>query len=165
MIRFDRFTTRSRGLFVCALLCVGQASAETDPVPYPEGYRHWSHVKSMLIEPGHPLYAAFGGLHHIYANEVALRGYAEGRFEDGATLVFDLLDVERADGAVVERERKVVGVMHKDAERYPDTGGWGFEGFTGDGRERVVAGNAKQACFACHQPQADNDYVFSRYRP
>jgi len=139
--------------------------ADNHPVAYPEGYRDWTHVKSMLIEQGHPLYAAFGGLHHLYANERALRGYAEGRFEDGAVIVFDLLEVTRADNAVVEAGRKVVGVMVKDSARFAATGGWGFEGFAGDSRDRVVGDNAKDACFACHQPQAQNDYVFSRYRP
>jgi hypothetical protein len=31
--------------------------------------------------------------------------------------VFDLLDVKSADNAVTEGERKVVGVMHKDAKK------------------------------------------------
>ena len=39
----------------------------------------------------------------------------------------------RADNAVTVGARKVLGVMHKDLERYPATGGWGFEGFGGDG--------------------------------
>jgi hypothetical protein len=30
--------------------------------PYPEGYRLWTHVKSMELRPGHPLYESFGGL-------------------------------------------------------------------------------------------------------
>lgn len=141
------------------------AGAGDDAVPYPEGYRDWTHVKSMLIEEGHPLYAAFGGLHHLYANEQAMAGYRGGRFDDGAVIVFDLLAAERADNAVTEGARKVVGVMVRDRQKYAATGGWGFEGFAGDTRERVVGDNAAEACFACHQPQADSEYVFSRWRP
>lgn len=148
-----------------ALLLPGAAGAGDDAVPYPEGYREWTHVKSMLIEEGHPLHAAFGGLHHLYANPTALAGYRSGRFSDGAVIVFDLLAAERADNAVTEGARKVVGVMLKDSQKYAATGGWGFEGFAGDTRERVVGDNAAEACFGCHQPQAERDYVFSSWRP
>ena len=34
-------------------------------VLYPEGYRNWTHIKSMVIQQGHPLYESFGGIHHI----------------------------------------------------------------------------------------------------
>ena len=43
-------------------------------VAYPEGYRDWHHVKSMVIQPGHGLYDAFGGIHHLYANNKAVKG-------------------------------------------------------------------------------------------
>ena len=39
------------------------ALAAEPQVPYPDGYRDWHHVKSMVIEEGHPLYSAFGGIH------------------------------------------------------------------------------------------------------
>ncbi|GAB4175605.1 MAG: hypothetical protein Kow0020_11310 [Wenzhouxiangellaceae bacterium] len=134
-------------------------------VPWPEGWRDWHHVKSMVIQEGHPLFGAFGGIHHIYANEAALEGYRSGRFPDGAVLVFDLLEAIEDGNALVEGKRKVLGVMHKDQARWPETGGWGFEGFSaGDPDRRVVGENAKQACFSCHQPQSESDYVFSRPR-
>lgn len=157
---------RISGIVVLALLItVFTALAADDAVDYPGDYRHWQHVKSMLIEQGHPLHAAFGGLHHIYANELAITGYASGSFPDGSVLVFDLLDVTAADHAVTEAGRKVLGVMQKDAARYADTGGWGFEGFAGgDPEQRVVGADAATACFACHQPHADTDYVFSQWR-
>ena len=146
-------------------LTMSPAGADEGEVPYPDGYRHWHHVKSMVIEEGHPLHAAFGGIHHIYANDEALRGYRSDVFPDGAVLVFDLLEAERADHAVTEGARKVVGVMHKNAARYPNTGGWGFEGFAaGDPDARVVGSEAESACFSCHAPLVDSDYVFSRLR-
>lgn len=137
----------------------------TQQVPYPEGYRQWTHVKSMVIQQGHPLYDAFGGIHHIYANAQAMQGYRSGgKFPDGAVIVFDLLEARSEGGALVEGQRKVVGVMVKDSRRYAQTGGWGFEGFKGDTRERVVT-DAKSQCFDCHAAQKATDYVFSRYRP
>ena len=135
-------------------------------VPYPEGYRDWRHVKSMVINPGHALYDAFGGIHHLYANELALKGYyAEGAFPDGSVIAFDLLEATTADDAVHEGARKVLGVMHKDAKRYADTGGWGFEGFAeGDPGKPVVGAEAATACYDCHTSQASTDYVFSKPR-
>ena len=154
--------------FLLALIAVASTSAalaKGPEVPYPTGYRDWHHVKSMVIEKGHPLFEAFGGIHHIYANKKALQGYKSGRFPDGAVIVFDLLDAPRADNALVEGERKVVGVMQKHAKQFATTGGWGFEGFGGGDKAKRVAGdNAATACFACHAPQKDHDYVFSRQR-
>ena len=151
-----------------AMICAGLAAPvwAADPsVPYPTGYRDWHHVKSMVIEEGHPLFGSFGGIHHIYANAKGMQGYKTGKFPDGSVIVFDLLEAQRKDNAVSEGSRKVLGVMHKDAKRYAATGGWGFEGFAGgDPGKRAVGANAKSACFDCHAQQKDHDYVFSRLR-
>ena len=149
---------------ICVTAAIAVVEGQSE-VPYPTGYRDWSHIKSMVIEEGHPLFEAFGGIHHIYANAEAVTGYQDGRFPDGAVIAFDLLEAVRADNAVTEGARKVLGVMHKDSERYPATGGWGFEGFGGgDAGNRVVGANAETACFSCHQPQEAQDYVFSQLR-
>ncbi len=140
-------------------------AADPAPVPYPEGYRNWKHVKSMVINPGHALYDAFGGIHHLYANAKAMEGYKSGKFPDGAVIVFDLLEAKSADNAVQEGARKVVGVMHKNATKWKDTGGWGYEGFKGDSKtERAVGKNAASACHGCHTQQKEKDFVFSGYR-
>ncbi len=143
------------------------SAADPAPVPYPKGYRDWTHVKSMVIQPGHALFDAFGGIHHLYANKTALAGYRKGgKFADGSVIVFDLLEAKSADSTVQEGARKVVGVMVKDARRYKDTGGWGYEGFKGDSNtDRAVGANAATACHQCHQAKKDNDYVFSTWRP
>jgi len=140
-------------------------AADPAPVPYPEGYRHWVHVKSMTINQGHALYDTFGGIHHLYANKKAEQGYKSGKFADGSVIVFDLLEAKAVDNTVQEGARKVQGVMHKDSRKYKDTGGWGFEGFKGDSRsERAVGKNAATACFQCHTAQKNSDYVFSTFR-
>lgn len=149
-------------LAVAVLLPAAAGAAE---VTFPEGYRHWRHVKSMVIEQGHPLYQPFGGIHHIYANRKALEGYRSGRFPDGSVIVFDLLEAVREDSAVSEGPRKVLGVMQKDSKAFAATGGWGFEGFAaGDRAKRAVGAKAAEACFGCHAGQAASDYVFSRTR-
>ena len=72
-----------------AASAVAQEAAKVD---YPTGYRDWTHVKSMVIQSGHPLYESFGGIHHIYANQSALEGYRTGSFADGSVIIFDLLE-------------------------------------------------------------------------
>lgn len=156
-----------RFLLSVAMIAVSTSSviAADTQVAYPDGFRGWHHVKSMVIEKGHPLFDAFGGMHHIYANKKAVQGYRTGRFPDGAVIVFDLVEATRAENALTEGTRKVVGVMHKDARKFTGTGGWGFEGFgAGEKGNRVVGVKAAEACFGCHAPQKDHDYVFSRLR-
>jgi hypothetical protein len=150
------------GLFFVNTAISGEKSVYK--VQYPEVYRGWFHVKSMVIQKGHPLYDSFGGIHHIYANKKALEALRkEKTFPDGAVLIFDLLEAKSENNAIVEGTRKVVGVMQKDSKKFKDTGGWGFEGFRGNTRERVVS-DPKSACFNCHESQKDADYIFSRYR-
>jgi Cytochrome P460 len=157
-----------RRLFLLPLVLVAvqtAQAADVAPVPYPQGYRQWTHVKSMTINPGHALYDAFGGMHHLYANRRAEQGYKSGKFADGSVIVFDLLQANAADNTVQEGARKVLGVMHKDARKYSDTGGWGFEAFKADSKtERVVGNNAAAACFQCHTAKKDNGFVFSSWR-
>jgi hypothetical protein len=152
-------------LAAAPLLFAADFAADAAPVPYPDGYRQWTHVKSMTINPGHALYGAFGGIHHLYANARAEQGYKSGRFANGAVIAFDLLEANAADNTVQEGARKVLGVMHKDASKYKRTGGWGFEAFKGDSKtERAVGNNAAAACFQCHTAQQSHDFVFSSFR-
>ncbi len=134
------------------------------PAPsFPEGYRTWIHVKSMVILPGHPLEDPFEGIHHVYANPAALEGLKGGTWRDGAVLVFDLLEAVRAKDAITEGGRKLIGVMVRDAKLYRATGGWGFEAFAaGDPARRLVTDGGR-GCYDCHT--GAEGLVFSRWRP
>jgi hypothetical protein len=148
-----------------ALVAAAAMATTSAEVAYPANYRTWAHVKSMVIEAGHPLHSSFGGIHHLYANEPALAGYRSGKFPDGAVIAFDLLEANAKDHAISEGARKVLGVMQRDAVRFAATGGWGFEGFVGgDPAKRAVGANASTACFACHRAQQSRGYVFSEWR-
>jgi hypothetical protein len=155
-----------RGIALALLLAATPALAdESKLLGYPGGYRQWMHVKTMVIRSGHPLHHLFGGVYHIYANKPALDGYRKGKFGNGATLVLDLLEARDDGYSVSEGPRKLVAMMQKDAKKYPQTGGWGFEAWRGDNRkERIVGDDARRACFECHASQQKNDYVFSTYR-
>lgn len=147
-----------------AFFCASSFAADP-PVAYPHGYRQWTHVKTMHIKPGHPLYGSFGGLHHVYANKKALEGMKRGKYGAGATFVFDLLEARDDGFATSEGPRKFVAVMHKESKRYAATGNWGFEAFRGDSRkDRMVDRQAAAACFGCHAERKSTDYVFSTLR-
>ncbi len=148
------------GTMMCSTLSWAGA-----PVPYPEGYRAWTHVKSMVIEPGHPLANPFQGIHHVYANAKALAGLKTGRYADGAVLVFDLLHYQDKGHALTEGQRKLVGVMVRDRQRYAATGGWGFEGFAGNSHTQRLTSDGGRACFECHRSAKASGYVFSHWRP
>jgi hypothetical protein len=145
-----------------AFSTIGYA-AGTD-IPYPEGYRNWLHVKSMVIKPGHQLENPFQGIHHVYANSKAAYGLRNGTYSDGAVLVFDLLNYSDKDLTIQEGSRKLLGVMRKDSTKYASTGGWGFEGFAGDSKTERLVKDGGTSCFGCHAPAKASDYVFSQLR-
>ena len=151
-------------LLALAAALVGFGLFAGEPVSFPEGYRSWTHVKSMVIEDDHPLADPFAGIHHVYANDKAVTGYESGRFPDGSVIVFDLLEHTAADATVQEGERKFVGVMVRDRSAWPQTAGWGFEAFDGDSRTDRLVEDGGASCFACHTARKQQDYVFSEMR-
>ncbi len=145
-----------------SMIFVGSAVASE--VSYPEDYRNWKHVKSMVIMDSHPLANPFEGIHHIYANDKAVSGYKSGKFTDGSVLVFDLLKSSIESTDIQESNRKLIGVMVKDSNIYRKTGGWGFEGFLGDSKNNRITKDNGVSCFNCHESEKTTDYVFSSYR-
>ena len=133
-------------------------------VVYPENYRAWKHVKSMVINEGHGLYDAVGGMHHIYGNPKALAGYKADRFADGSVIVFDLFEAIDKDNAVSEGARKAVIVMTKDSKKYKMNDGWGYEVFDPTNKTGKLDAKAQTECHACHMSQKDKDFVFSALR-
>lgn len=160
--------TRAAACFAVVAVALTAAAAHTAQqpmVPYPEGYRAWTHVKSAVILPGHQFEASFGGIHHVYANAAAMQGLKSGRYPDGAVLVFDLLAAESKDNAIGEGARKMVAVMQRDAQRHAATGGWGYEAFTGNSRTDRVVKDGGTGCHQCHESRAQQSFVYSEWRP
>ncbi len=163
-----RIRRRVLSLAAIGALATGVAGAAQPPrVQYPEGYRAWLHVKSMVIhDRAHPLFEAFGGIHHVYVNAAGAQALRTGSpYPDGTVFVFDLLEARSEGGAITEGPRKFIGVMAKNAGAYSDTGGWGFEAFKGDSRDQRSVTDAKTQCFACHRGQERSGFVFSTFRP
>jgi len=165
----------------CVLSVVSYALAlDNGGVRYPEGFRLFDHVKSMIVEPGfifngQDLGSQVPGLHHIYGNKKAMEGYralkAAGPdqvvFEEGSKIVFDLwqtADVVSGGTAVVENKRLAVAVMEKDQVRFAATGGWGFQVFDAVTKKPLLDANAQANCFQCHTLAAGSDFVLSRLR-
>jgi|OpeIllAssembly_1097287.scaffolds.fasta_scaffold32117_3 hypothetical protein len=177
----------------CALAAASFALAHDDG-DFPDGFRTFDHVKSMIVEEGLPVLGDPNnplnviGLHHIYADKKAMQGYRELNssrprtvtFKDGSVIVLDLLNhvpvaAEGKQVAVVEGDRKAVIVMEKDHKRYRDTGGWLFQVYDPVTKNPLLDKATQKVCFACHATPGDPglpnagdptqaDFVFSRLR-
>lgn len=138
------------------------AEAVKQSVKYPDGYRQWALVKTMVIQEGHKIYDMFGGIHQIYANKKAFDALTKAKpYPNGAVFVFDLQEAVSKDNAISQGPRKFIAVIQKDAKKFADTGGWGFEGFKGDSKDRMVTD--MKTCFKCHDSKKETGYVFSQY--
>ncbi len=158
----------------------GAQASESDPpkvavggalhaAPFPKDYRSWTHVKSMaIVDPKHPLFGAFGGIHHIYANpsaEMSLKN--KGDFPKGAAFAFDLLEANEAGGSYTEGKRKFVAVMYRDAKKFSDANGWSWQVYEeGDPkRPSLTSRDAQKACASCHTEVGAKHFVFTEWRP
>jgi len=105
------------------------------------------------------------GFHHIYGNAKAMEGYKAGKFDDGSILVFDVLEAVSRDNVINEGKRRLIDVMVKDAQKFKNTGGWGYEEFAGDSKtDRLIGALSVTSCYNCHAYQKTNDNVFSSLR-
>jgi hypothetical protein len=142
-----------------------------DQVPFPNGFRDWFVVNSMIVTKDSPMSAQIGGLHIIYVNAKGLATLKKGGpfpYPDGTMFADDVHDFSVKDGSYVEGPKKAVTVMVKDAKKYATTGGWGFQVWGGGDPSKPLVPNAAAAipaCFTCHTPQKGQDYTFSTYIP
>lgn len=153
-----------------------QSDEDSSPiygVKVPEGYRNWEMiaVNQLLIAP------KVDQLRAQLGNEIAIKAFKEGTlpFPDGSiiaaihwTRVSSEFNNSVLDGPFPGAQSFVVGkpvnvqFMVKDSKKYSATGGWGFADFK-DGKPQDKA--LHEACFPCHVPVKDRDYVFTRYAP
>jgi hypothetical protein len=142
-------------------------------VKIPDGYRDWQLIAVKQLHfagRGEQLRAQVG-------NDIAIKAFKEGTlpFPDGAiiaaihwTRVSSEENDKVLDGPFPGTQSFVIGsrvnvqFMVKDSKKYAATGGWGFADFT-DGKPGDKT--LHEACFPCHAPAKDRDYVFTRYAP
>jgi hypothetical protein len=167
--RYLSMTTRTRILslvFVAVVASLGALIAQAQKKPaiaYPNDFRKWRHVKTMVIFSNeNKLFDRFGGLHNIYVNDIGWPAYSRGKlFPDGSMLALELFDVRTYQGAIEPRGRKAVFLMKKNAKLYADTGGWGFEVF--QGADNTPTLKDMKECWDCHKVGKSRDYVKSEY--
>ncbi len=149
---------------------VGYVALNAKDEYFPTDYRKWNHVKTMILEEGHPLFSAFGGIHHVYVNDKGLEAIKQSsgrKFPDGTVIIFDLLEVVKENNTVSEGDRKVLAYMRKDSKNkaLEKTGGWEFKAFAKGDRKNQIVKDPIAECFSCHAEQVkDKDYVFSEWR-
>jgi len=141
-------------------------------VTIPAGYRDWKMiaVAQLKTDKVDQMRAQVG-------NEIAVKAYQEGTlpFPEGAIIVAmhwtripSEFNNEVLDPAFPGAQSFIVGapvniqVMVKDSKKYAATGGWGFGDFK-DGKPASEA--LHKACFSCHEPAKDHDFVFTHYAP
>ena len=139
----------------------------------PEGYREWVYVGTPLtpndMNNGN---APFPEFHNVYIDPASWKHYEHtGKFREGTMLVKELVSVgsKLATSGAGYFMGEFVGleVAIKSAERFPDEPGhWAYFSF---GHAYPLAETAKafpsQACNACHQNAAADDFVFTQYYP
>lgn len=134
-----------------------------DSVPYPEGYREWTHVKTYIVGPRSPVFKFIGGYNHVYANEIAMKGYKTGYFPNGSVIVSDVIEAKEDSVDIREGKRHHIDVMVRDSLKYSDPGGWRFEQFFEDSNtKKLLTPEIRAVCTNCHVKQ--KDFVFSDYR-
>ena len=69
----------------------------------------------VIMSPANPQLKSEEGMHHIFANEKAVEGYATGNFADGSMVVYELRETKQQNGVIFEGDRKRVDVMIKDS--------------------------------------------------
>ena len=147
---------------LAGLIALGESADSA--ISFPDRFREWAHVKSVLIGPESPAYKTEAGIHHIYANPNALQGYRSGVFPEGSVIVYDLLETRTEAGVTSEGATRRVDVMVKDSRRYPSSGGWSFASYAGGDPAKAAPAQVTGKCFECHGKQKDHDYVFSQFR-
>ena len=152
-----------------------QAGDNASPIygiTIPVGYRDWQMiaVAQLVTDKIDQLRAQLG-------NEIAIKAYKEGKIPFPDSTIIAALHWNRSPSEGNNRVRVrafpgaqsfVVGsavnvqFMVKDSKKYAATGGWGFGDFK-DGKPGDEA--LHKACFGCHEPAKDHDFVFTHYAP
>ncbi len=159
-------------LALTALVLAAIATAEdqgdqTGRILLPKDWRHFMHIKTMVIQPGNPLFEAHGGLHNVYGNGKAVGVLQAGgtAYPDGAVLVLDLHEVIDADHALTAGARRQLAVMVKDSHRFAATGGWGYQAWAEGDEAKPQVTTPGEPCAPCHSQAAATGSVFSSWQP
>ncbi len=141
----------------------------------PEGYREWV-VVGTPVTPNdmNRGKAPFPEIHHVYIDRGSFAHWKKtGEFRDGTILMKELISVgsKKAASGNGYFMGEFIGLEAtiKDQRRFPDEPGhWAYFSFTDhDGGPVHATAEAFPAadCNACHDDNADDDWVFTQYYP
>lgn len=139
---------------VC-LLFVSVAAIAAPAAVLPKGYLSWKKSERKVDTDKSSI---FYGIHYIYADKTAMKGYQAGnRFAEGSRIVVEYFNIK--GNPTVDGPKNMIVLMKKD-KRFKQTGGWQFAGFTADGKPSGL--DPVKTCFDCHlKDAAQRDYVIS----
>ena len=137
------------------LLCLDSTVSGAATSALPKGYAAWKKSDRKVVTDKNSL---FYGIHYIYADKKAERGYlADNRFPEGSRIVVESYAIK--GNPAVDGPKNMIVLMQKD-KRQTATGGWRFAGFGVDGKPSGL--DPVTTCFGCHQKDAaDRDFVIS----
>ncbi|HHT00006.1 MAG TPA: cytochrome P460 [Thiomicrospira sp.] len=132
-------------------------------IEFPVNYQDWGVVAVSHREDNKTLRAIIG-------NPKAIKAIEENKtnpWPDGAALgkmVWKDRQDDHWKAATVPAKFIHAEFMFKDAEKWQDTGGWGWARWLGT--EQKPFGNtvkaAQSSCIACHTPVKNQDWVFTK---
>lgn len=148
-----RFILINTGLIVLFFVCCAAAAISTPPLPK---YQSWKKSARKVVADKKSL---FYGIHYIYADPKAIKGYQAGnKFPEGSRIVVEHFNI-KGDNSSVDGPKNMVVLMKKDKSQ-KGTGGWLYAGYTAEGKPSRL--DPVKNCFECHQKEvAGRDYVFS----
>lgn len=151
-----------------AFLALASASGDDETPPavaaLPQGYRDWKLI-SVAHEEG-----SLNDIRAVLGNDAAIKAFRDKTptFPDGAIIARLAWSYESSaeNNKVFGRNQSFVAgqptnvqIMIKDSRKYAATGGWGYGQFKNGKPEHI----SEQACYACHVPVKDRDFIFTRY--
>ena len=128
----------------------------------PDSLDTFEHVNTLVVpDPDSPIH----GIHHFYANDRAAAAFDAGGSDEYPTEAIFVgkvfKPVKTDEGWYKEGDLVAYTLMEKDpvdvAARV--TGGWHFVMYDAEGAVKSV--DAVEACFGCHEPSPETDFVLS----
>lgn len=162
---------------------IAQATFNADNVVNaPTGYRQWVFVGAPLTP--HALndgQAPFPEFHNVYVEPSAFEHFAKtGEWAEGTQIAKELALVYQNDNDELGATFEVSGhgyqqgdfsgleLTVKDTARFPDMpGGWAYFSFGHNAPPyaETATAFAAESCNACHDGNADTDFVFTQFYP
>ncbi len=146
-----------------------------DELERPTGYREWIYVGTPVtpndMNDGK---AAFPEFHNVYIDPASWAHWKDsGEFRDGTILIKELVSVgaksASSGNGYFEGEFLGLEATIKSTKHFPDEpGNWAYYSFSTPDHSSltpVATAFPTEACNACHQGTAADDFVFTQFYP